>query len=198
MNKTNYISIVRPIAFLCIEMNNREAWDYLSARESIRDTFKEFMQEFQIEENEYESIRHKFNILKSTRDSSRKLKKLDEWENNTFYSNPSAQSTKKRIMAEKNIVESDLSMETKKPLSQLSLKALRTRLNPLLNLIDSFATKEEVDPKIIATYALMLISNLSKDVNTSSVCKQIIAKGSFVSEINSMPIDKSVFLLDLL
>ena len=79
-------------------------------------------------------------------------------------------------------------METKKPLSQLNLKALRTRLNPLLNLTDSFATKEEVEPNIIATYALMLISNLSKDVNTSSVCKQIIAKGSFVSEINSMPI----------
>ena len=141
---------------------------------------------------------NKFNILKSTRDSSRKLKKLEEWQNNTFYSVPSAHPTKKLIMAGKNIVESNLSMETKKTISQLTLKGLRARLNPLINLIDSFATKEEVDPKIIATYALMLISNLSKYVNTSSVCKQIIAKGSFASEKNSMPIDKSAFLLDLL
>ena len=179
-------------------MNNRDAWDYLSTKDSARGAAKAFMQEFQIEENEYEPIRHKFTNLKSARDSSRKVKKLEEWENNIFYFIPSAHPTKKRILEERIIVESGLSMETKRPLSQLTLKALRARLHPLLNLIDSFAIKEEVDPKIIATYALMLISNLSKDVNTSNVCKQIIAKGSFANEINSMPIDKSAFLLDLL
>ena len=57
-------------------MNNRDAWDYLSTKDSVRDAAKAFMQEFRIEENEYEPIRHKFNILKSTRDSSRKVKKL--------------------------------------------------------------------------------------------------------------------------
>ena len=179
-------------------MNNRDAWNYFSTKESVRDAAKAFVQEFHIEENEFEPIRHKFNILRSTRDSSRKLNKFEGWENNTFYSIPSAHPTKKRILAEKIIFESDLSMESKKSLSQLTLKASRARLNPLLNLIDSFVIKEEVDPKKIATYALMLISNLSKDVNTSSVCKQIIAKGSFSNETNPMPIDKSALLLDLL
>ena len=51
---------------------------------------------------------------------------------------------------------------------------------------------------MITTYALMLIYNLCKDVNTSKVCKQIITKGSFAKEINFMSIDKSVFLLDFL
>ena len=73
----------------------------------------------------------------------------------------------KRIQNERVIVESDLSIEKRKPLSQLTLKALRTRLNPLLNLTTSVATIEETDPKIIAAYALMLIPNQSKDVNTS-------------------------------
>ena len=86
----------------------------------------------------------------------------------------------------------------KSPLSQLTLKTSEQGLNPLLNSIDSFAVKEEVDPKIIATYALMLISILSKYVNTSSVYKQIIAKGSFANEIIPMPIDKLAFMLDLL
>ena len=98
-------------------MNNRDAWDYLSTKDSARGAAKAFMQEFQIEENEYEPIRHKFTNLKSARDSSRKVKKLEEWENNIFYFIPSAHPTKKRILEERIIVESDLSMETKRPLS---------------------------------------------------------------------------------
>lgn len=107
-------------------------------------------------------------------------------------------SVEKRISQEKIIVEYDLSMEQRKPLSQITLKALRTRLNPLLNLIDTIADKEEVESKTIAAYALMLISNVTKDVNTSNVCKEIISKGSFASQTKSMPIDRSAFLLDLL
>ena len=92
---------------------------------------------------------------------------MKEWENELFYTFPSTRPLKKRIHDEKIIVEFDLSIEKRKPLSQLTLKALRTRLNPLLNLITSVTTIEETDPKIIAAYALMLISNESKDVNTS-------------------------------
>ena len=92
---------------------------------------------------------------------------MKEWKNELFYTFPSTRSLKKRIQDEKIIVEFDLSIEKRKPLSQLTLKALRTRLNPLLNLITLVATIEETDPKIIAAYALMLISNESKDVNTS-------------------------------
>ena len=50
----NYIHILRPVALLCFDMNNRDAWDYLSTKESIRDAVKAFMQEFQIEKSEYE------------------------------------------------------------------------------------------------------------------------------------------------
>ena len=105
---------------------------------------------------------------------------------------------KKRIQEEKIIVEFDLSIEKRKPLSQLTLKALKTRLNPLLKLITSVATIEETDPKIIAANALMLISNESRDVNPSHVCKEIIRSGTFAIEAITMPIDKSAFLLDLL
>ena len=179
-------------------MNNRDAWNYLSSKESVRAATRAFVQEFQLDENEMGPIRYKFSTLKTARDSSQRSKVMEEWEEKEFYTFPCTHPSKKRILQEKMIVESDLSMEQRKPLSQITLKAIRTRLNPLLNLIDTIAQKEEVEAKTIATYALMLISNVSKDVNTSNVCKEIISKGTFGNEMVCMPIDKSAFLLDLL
>ena len=89
-------------------------------------------------------------------------------------------------------------MELIKPLSQLTLKALRTRLGPVLKIIYAFSLKEEVDTKIIAAYALMLLSNESRDVNTANVCKEIIATGTNANLSKIMPIDNSTFLLDIL
>ena len=53
-------------------MNNRDVWYYLSIKESVRDTAKACMQEFQIEKNEYEPIKQEFNILNSIKDCSKK------------------------------------------------------------------------------------------------------------------------------
>ena len=39
-------------------MNTRDSWDYLSTKDSVRDAAMAFMQTFQIEENDYEPIRH--------------------------------------------------------------------------------------------------------------------------------------------
>ena len=179
-------------------MNNRDAWDYLSNKASARAAARAFVEEFQLEQSELESIRHKFNTLKSARDSSQRSKLVEEWEEKVFYTFPLTHPLKRRILQNKIIIASDLSIEQRKPLSQITLKAQRTRLNPLLNLIDTIAHKEEVEPKTIAAYALMLIANVSKDANTSNVCKEIITKGTFANEMRSMPIDKSAFLLDLL
>ena len=64
---------------------------------------------------------------------------------------------------EKEIVEVDLSKKPRKPLSELTMKAMRTRLLPLLDLMSTLAEKENVELKSIAIYALQCISNNEHD-----------------------------------
>ena len=158
-------------------MNNFEAWTYLSTKESIRAAAVKFVQEFDLDDIKFDAIRYKFRNLKPTRDASRKSKMMEEWEAEIFCTFPSIHPPEQNLK-EKLIIESDLSMEIRKPLSQLTLEALRTRLGPVLKIIQAFSLKEEVDSKIISAYALMFLSNESRDVNTANVCKEIIATGT--------------------
>ena len=66
-------------------MNNLEAWDYLSSKESIRVAVIDFVENFQLEVSEVDSLQYKFRNLKSTRESSRKSKLMKKWENELFY-----------------------------------------------------------------------------------------------------------------
>ena len=55
-------------------MNNREAWEYFTSKKSERDAAVTFISEFNLDENEVNSIRYKFNSLKSSREKSTKYK----------------------------------------------------------------------------------------------------------------------------
>ena len=68
------------------------------------------------------------------------------WEDKLFYSLPT-DPRRKRKVEEKIIIETDISKEIRKPLSQLSLKGPKLRFLPLLNIIDAIADKEEFDSK---------------------------------------------------
>ncbi|KAI6647062.1 hypothetical protein LOD99_8899 [Oopsacas minuta] len=92
----------------------------------------------------------------------------------------------------------DLAKESRKPLPELALKALRCRLKPLLDLIATIAENENVHAKTIATYALQLISNEANDQRTANSCKDLLSNGTFACSVKRLPIDKSVFLLDIL
>ena len=108
------------------------------------------------------------------------------------------QPTEKIPSVGNSIFTADLSAEIRKDISKLTLKGLRSRLAPLLQLIRQIAEKEDVSAKAISAHALQLISNESKDLSTANFCKEIIAKGTFADNSKTMPIDKSTFLLDLL
>ena len=146
-----------------VYMNNKEAWDYLQSKESERASALSFALDFQLNEGELINLRYKFSNLKSTREYARKKTDLPMWEDLLFYSFLPTSPPKKRLTEGKIIIESDLSLEPRKPLSQITLKGLRTRLSPLLILIETIASKEGVDSKTISAYALMLISNESRD-----------------------------------
>ena len=115
-----------------------------------------------------------------------------------FYSPRIKRPAEKIPSVANTIFNVDLSAEIRKDLSKLTLKGLRSRLAPLLQLIRQIAEKEDVSPKTIAAHALQLISNESKDLSTSNFCKEIISKGTFADNSKIMSIDKSTFLNDLL
>ena len=94
---------------------------------------------------------------------------------------------KKKLSHDKQTIEIDFSQEFRKPLSELTSKALRTRLSPLLNLINSLAEKEETDRILTATYALQLISQEFSDKKLPVVCREIISTGSFSKPIQHFP-----------
>ena len=175
-------------------MNNCDAWKYLESKESARSAALAFVQDFDLDESQVVTLRYRFTCLKSNWGAARKSKNMLVWEDKVFYTIPSDPPGNRK----KVIIETDISKEIRKPLSQLTLKGLRLRFIPLLNLIDVIAEKEEVDSKIIAAYALKLISNESRDTNTVNVCDQIISTGKFSNESKTMPLDKSTFLLDIL
>ena len=61
------------------------------------------------------------------------------------------------------VLDTGLSKDIRNPLSELTMKSLRTLLNPLLQLIETLANKESIDPQTIATYAMQLLDNDVRD-----------------------------------
>ena len=86
-----------------------------------------------------------------------------------FHSCDPTRCPKKRIVDEMISFQTEISTEIRKLISLLKTKALRNRLSPLLHLIDSLAEREKVEPKVIATCALQLISNETHDRLVSTI-----------------------------
>ncbi|KAI6647665.1 hypothetical protein LOD99_8630 [Oopsacas minuta] len=180
-------------------MNNQEAFDFLISQPSIRTAVDSFIQIYDLSDGEFSSIRRRFSKLKSERDAVSKCNDLSTWQPLLFFSTQHSSPTKKRIIGEERMVFAvDLAKESRKPLPELALKALRCRLKPLLDLIATIAENENVHAKIIATYALQLISNEANDQRTANSCKDLPSNGTFACSVKRLPIDKSVFSLDFL
>ena len=90
-------------------MNNMDAFDFLSSKESVTKASSNFLDSHNISEDDYHKIRRKFGDLKFQRDNFSKRNALTAWENEVFYS-------KKLKVREKEIVEVDLSQKPRKPL----------------------------------------------------------------------------------
>ena len=77
----------------------------------------------------------------------------------------------------------------------MTLKWLRVRLVPLLNLINQLAVKE-VHSKTIILYALQVVSNETHDQSISYFCEEVSTTGTFGNTVQRVSIEKSTFLLD--
>ena len=148
-------------------MKNKDAFDFLSSKESVRKASTDFLDLHNISEDDSQKIRQKFGHVKSQRDKFSIRNALTVLENEIFYS-------KKLQVHEKEIVKVDLSQKLRKPLSELTMKAMRTRLLPLLDLMSIFAEKENLEPKNFGIYAPQCISNNEHDRGISSFCPKCI------------------------
>ncbi|KAI6648702.1 hypothetical protein LOD99_7928 [Oopsacas minuta] len=178
-------------------MNNKEAFDFLSSRKSVRDATIVFMDSQQLDDKYYSCIRYKFVELKGDREIFRKRNDLNTWDDMIFFDN-STLAEKRRLSSEGDICTPNHvhAKAIRKPLLELTIKGQRVRLEPLLALIKSLAASEDVDSKTMAAMALQFVSSSSGDYSTSSFCLEIVSKGTFQGNIKThISIAKSTFLL---
>ncbi|KAI6648498.1 hypothetical protein LOD99_8130 [Oopsacas minuta] len=178
-------------------MNNKEAFDFLSSRKSVRDATIVFMDSQQLDDKYYSCIRYKFVELKGDREIFRKRNDLNTWDDMIFFDN-STLAEKRRLSSEGDICTPNHvhAKAIRKPLLELTIKGQRVRLEPLLALIKSLAASENVDSKTMAAMALQFVSSSSGDYSTSSFCLEIVSKGTFQGNIKThISIAKSTFLL---
>ena len=189
-------------------MNNLQAYNALEACSgNTREASEQIACEFKIPETDLPSIRSSLIHLKSKRRDFVKRNDLDTWERMQFCDipQPITMVSKKRKSSlslsepmERLVFEVDPNQEIRTPLLELHSKQLRHRLDAALSHIKSIAELEGVTPKQVASLCLQLIANEEKDYGTSDVCKDIVAKGTFLKQHSILSERNSSFLLDFL
>ena len=100
----------------------------------------------------------------------------------------------KYITRETLVLETGLSKEFRKPLSEMT--GLRARLSPLLQLIGTMAEKESVDAENKATYEIQLQANNVKDRKRAAICQDLTTISQILETIPS--IDETQFPIDVI
>ena len=75
--------------------------------------------------------------------------------------------------------EENFTHSKRKMIIDLTTKGLKYRLSSLKSHLDSVAKNEDISPKTIASYLLLLCSNEEYDFSSAKVSKEILEKGNF-------------------
>ena len=86
----------------------------------------------------------------------------------------------------------------RKTILSLYLTQQRNRLESVLNCIRTVAKTEETSPLTIVSLAMQLLANEVANREIASFDKTMVYDGNFGREVKCVPIDKSLFLIDLL
>ena len=179
-------------------MNNLEAYQYFCEHksQSVRSVTEDFISSFGFDTDQFNHFRLKFANLQNERRSFQKRSDLDTWNIISFCPLPK----RPRLSAITTTVsfEESLTHSKRKVIGDLTIKGLRYRLSSLKSHLDSVAENEDVSPKTIASYLLLLCSNEEYDFSTAKVSKEIIEKGNFSPLCSQLTADKAAFLLDSL
>ena len=164
---------------------------------NIYDTADEIIAILNLDEEKHDSVT---SLLKRIQSQIRKSKKnVDQlniewcncpipWEPKSLDITPSDTSTS--LYTQSNV---------KKNLFSLRLPQQRIRLSSILEQIRETATIEGSTPVEIAALALQLLANEVEKCKTAKVAKGIVSSGGFSGiNLKYVPVDKALFLLDLL
>ena len=157
-------------------MNNFEAFQFFceDKSNSYRSIAGQFITSFGFEQSDMNLFCLKFDDIQKERDLFNKNSHLDTWNSMYFchiQKRPELSSTSTISF------EEDLNITKRKPIGDLTTKALRNRLSSLKSHIDTAAQNESVSPKTLATYLLLLLSDEDLDFSSAKVCKEIINNG---------------------
>ncbi|KAI6646937.1 hypothetical protein LOD99_9031 [Oopsacas minuta] len=185
-------------------ISQKEAYDiYKSHGWNCSGAARQIIEVHSLSDDLFETIRWKLRNLRKSRDHYQKIYNLNVWEGMEFYSVTTCNSgsqmsidTVDSIPEQHSFIEENLT-EIRKPLFKLTMKAARNRLNVLLKHIQFVAQREQVDEKKVADLALELISNQEYDRETSSICKEIIATGTY-GNVKKVSTPMSSYIIDLL
>ena len=178
--------------------NRRDLTQILKQNEfNIPDTADEIIAILNVDEEKHDSVTF---LLKRIQSHIRKSKKnVDElntewwtcpipWEPKSLSITPSDTSTS--VYTEFNV---------KKNLFSLRLPQQRIRLSSILEQIRETATIEGSTPIEIAALILQFLANEVDNRKTAKVAKGIVSSGGLSGiNLNYVPVDKALFLLDLL
>ena len=181
--------------------NRRDLAQILKHNEfNIPDTADEIIAILNLDEKKHDSVTF---LLKKIQTNIRKSKKnIDllntEWWNCALPWEPL--HVKSISTTPSNVSTSDyIHSNAKKNLFSLRLAQQRIRLSSLLEQMREMATIEGSTPVEIAALALQLLANEDDNRKIAKVAKEIISSGGFSGiNLNYVPVDKVLFLLDLL
>ena len=177
-------------------MNNFEAFQFFCEHKShsycsIAD---QFITSFGFEQSDMNLFRLKFNDIQKERDLFNKNSNLETW--NSIYFSHIPMKPKLRSTSTKSF-EEGLNITKRKPIGDLTTKALRNRLYSLKSHLDT-VLRMKVYLLRLSTCRLLLSSNEDLDFSSAKVCKEIINKRNYSHICPQLSLDKSGVLIDSL
>ncbi|KAI6659011.1 hypothetical protein LOD99_14687 [Oopsacas minuta] len=167
-------------------------------------TTKYFKEHFEIDSDNTKLLE---TLLLRIRDRFKKAKRsLDclegEWWHSNISMKPELKKNRDSDLLESSSDDGEVpihSVSHRKHLDDLSLQQQRIRLSSLLECIKSLSVIENTTEISIAALSLQLLANEENNRQVATVAKEIIVSGGFCNLSNKhVPVDKALFLLDLL
>ena len=179
-------------------MNNQEARVFLqNSDDNCRKATRNILELFDLPESEYTLLNKKFKDLVAVRREFVRNNDLT-----TFFYHPAASNPSKKRKSESEMLNSisfveSRSIDSRKPISDLTFQSVRTHLSVLLGHIFFLSDRENTGPKTIAALALQSVCNATYDWESAAISREI-ASGNVGNQSKEFPLEKAAFLFDLL
>ena len=173
-------------------MNNQEVSVFLqNSDDNCRKATRNIQELFDLPESGNALLNKKFKDLVAVRREFVRNNDLTTWEEMSFY-HPAASNPSQKLKSESEMLNSiscveSRSSDSRKPISDLTFKSVRTHLSVLLDHISFLADRENTDPNTIAALALQSVCNATYDRESAAISR-VIASGNVGNQSKEFPL----------